>query len=1024
MSSSTVSSPLHAKAPFIVLNASAGSGKTYALVQHVLLNALRPKDMPNAYQKVLAITFTNNAADEMKGRLLEHLLAFSVHERPEQDGFFQPIWKALELSANELQRRAKAASKHMLHNYSTLNVGTIDQFTHRLVRTFTKDLNLDDNFEVRLDLDAMVTEALDLLYSSLGEHPHLRDALVTLVQERMNRDENHNPDHALKREGKNSFNEDTWEHLKKLPLPSRMIEIEQELKEKITAICAQAKALSNEARAIIKQEGYDADSMIRFKDVNNHLVGQWQNLKRHDMNAGAYVWQSRVKQGDGSRWSAFKEKAQEFQGQEKQNLMLLKQATAKLQQLAATRALLDKFDELQKNQNTMPLSAFNKLISEELQREPTAFIYARLGEKFWHFYIDEFQDTSSLQFENIHPLIEHTLTKDESKNTALIVGDPKQSIYRWRGGKAEQFMSLTEGSHLSNRFEQLPNGHQLYKRETIQLGNNFRTHGAIVSFNNDFFPHLSSSLTSAQHRDAYASHSVVQQPKVSDDLGEVRVNLYRQSEGIAPSAEEFGKLVCRKTLERINELRAQGSSYSDIAILVRGNSNGKKLANYLTQQSVPVLSADSLLLSNAHESAVLVSTAKLFLNPSDKIARFELAYALGKLDKLDQGTERFVFEKAVANFGVSALVKYFPKSAALLQGADSLFAFAVRVFDAFDMLHVPNAMVDAALDLIYTFQCSDGTFATLPGWWADESAKRNVPVSQDRPAVRIMTIHKSKGLEFEHVILPFEVNLKSDDSDHWIPFPLHDELPRMPVSKSKKTQELFDSELADHIDNQSYFDWMNMVYVAMTRPVSGLHIFLNGDKLGTFGTQIVDYIGVDTDEWRTGKKAPIQERNNEHAPVPTQGPLAMFSPAHLRMANTAPEKWQEGGTDAKKWGTALHRILQLPQSMRETAIKRLYRSGEFSSNLQDRARQVLTEMSVTPELDGLNSMDTVVYMERSMVSKEITLRPDLIIHTSKKTTVIDYKTGIPNKKNDQQLQEYVDALSNTFKNVTGELLYL
>ena len=166
--------------------------------------------------------------------------------------------------------------------------------------------------------------------------------------------------------------------------------------------------------------------------------------------------------------------------------MLLKQATAKLQQLAATRALLDKFDELQKNQNTMPLSAFNKLISEELQREPTAFIYARLGEKFWHFYIDEFQDTSTLQFENIHPLIEHTLTKDESKNTALIVGDPKQSIYRWRGGKAEQFMSLTEDSHLSNRFEQLQNGHQLYKRETIQLGNNFRTHGAIVSFNNGF----------------------------------------------------------------------------------------------------------------------------------------------------------------------------------------------------------------------------------------------------------------------------------------------------------------------------------------------------------------------------------------------------------------------------------------------------------------------------------------------------------------------------------------------------------
>ena len=321
MSSSSATSPLLAKSPFIVLNASAGSGKTYSLVQHILLNALRPKDMPNAYQKVLAITFTNNAAEEMKARLLEQLLDFSVQDLPEQNEFFQPIWKALELSSNELQRRAKAASKHLLHNYSTLNVGTIDQFTHRLVRTFTKDLNLDDNFEVRLDLDAMITEALDLLYSSLGEHPQLRDTLVALVQERMNRDQNHNPDHTLKKEGKNSFNEDTWVHLKTLPEPSRMLEIEQELNQKIKSLCAQAKTLSQEARTIVKEEGYNASTMTRFKDVETHLLKQWQNLKRHDMNAGAFVWKSRVKQGDESRWTAFKEKAQAFQGQEKQNLM-------------------------------------------------------------------------------------------------------------------------------------------------------------------------------------------------------------------------------------------------------------------------------------------------------------------------------------------------------------------------------------------------------------------------------------------------------------------------------------------------------------------------------------------------------------------------------------------------------------------------------------------------------------------------------------------------------------------------------
>ena len=149
------SNPLAAGSDFIVLNASAGSGKTYSLVQHILLNALRPAQLHTAYQKILAITFTNNAADEMKARLLKQLLEFTALEKPSKSNFFKPIWEELKISPAELQQRAKGTANHMLHNYSTLQVGTIDQFTHRLVRTFTRDLQLTDNFEVRLDLEGI-----------------------------------------------------------------------------------------------------------------------------------------------------------------------------------------------------------------------------------------------------------------------------------------------------------------------------------------------------------------------------------------------------------------------------------------------------------------------------------------------------------------------------------------------------------------------------------------------------------------------------------------------------------------------------------------------------------------------------------------------------------------------------------------------------------------------------------------------------------------------------------------------------
>src|SRR6056300_1938069 len=142
MSTPKTSNPLAADSDFIVLNASAGSGKTYSLVQHILLNALRPAQLPEAYQKILAITFTNNAADEMKARLLDQLLTFKTLSDPSSSAFFKPIWEEIGISAKELQQRAAGAASHMLHNYSTLNVGTIDQFTHRLVRTFTGDLEL------------------------------------------------------------------------------------------------------------------------------------------------------------------------------------------------------------------------------------------------------------------------------------------------------------------------------------------------------------------------------------------------------------------------------------------------------------------------------------------------------------------------------------------------------------------------------------------------------------------------------------------------------------------------------------------------------------------------------------------------------------------------------------------------------------------------------------------------------------------------------------------------------------------
>lgn len=1031
MSTSTATSALQADSPFLVLNASAGSGKTYSLVQHILLSALRPASMSNAYQRILAITFTNNAAEEMKTRLLQELMEFSELSNPEKSTFFEPIWTTIGLTPAQLQARATAAAKHMLHNYSTLNVGTIDQFTHRLVRTFTKDLDLGDNFEVRLDLRAMVAEALDELYSTLGDRPDLKATFLALAQDRMNRGSRFDPDHELKKQGEASFNENLWDILKQMPEPARMLEIEKELKKELYELIGRAKEFSKKARSILQDYGATTANFSYLDNANNNLVKGWGNLHKNDFVLGTNTLKSKAKKGHAEveGWEELKEEVEAFYHAYERRFKLLKIATAKLQELAATKALLAKFDALEKEQNTLPISRFNQLISEELQREPTAFIYARLGEKFWHFYIDEFQDTSTLQFSNMHPLIEHTLTKDEHPNSALIVGDAKQSIYRWRGGRAEQFMSLIDGSDVSNRFEQHPDGHELYPRETVQLATNFRTHGAIVNFNNHYFSSLTHLLSDPQHKAVYHYDRVAQSPNKSEDQGVVRIDLIGDAND-PQSGEDLKALVCESTLARIQELVDEGNSLGDIALLVRSNEQGRTLANFLTQHHIPVLSVDALTLGNAHESRLLLAASKLYLNPSDGTARFDLAHALAQLNALPSGVEAFAFERDVVHRGLVALIQPFPKAAKLLSHSDSLFHFAVRLFDSFGLLEAPNMAVDAVLDLIFSFQTNDGTLATLPAWWAEKSAKYNLSVPSSDPAVSIMTVHKAKGLQFDHVIVPFHLKYEAKTESHWVPSDLHEELPYLPISHSSKNENLFSSADFARINNENYFDAINVAYVAMTRPVRGLHLLLTAftskSSTDTFRQSLLEYAEMEPGQssWQVGNPVPPASTPSPDRPNPEPVSVGSFRAEQMRIAKTAPENWHKGETDARSWGTALHRVLQLPESMREAALQRLYRSGAFSSALHERAAHVLDAMKAEPELAPLEDADTVVYIERTVLSNDETLRPDLIIQTATSAFVIDYKTGLPKTKDEAQIAHYTQQLEHSLGKVEGKLLYI
>lgn len=1022
-------------AKFLVLDASAGSGKTYALVQHILLQVLRHPDMPNAYQKVLAMTFTNNAASEMKQRLLKHLLDFAGADQPAKDRFFKPLWEKLQCAPEELQRRARAASQHMLHHYSTLRVGTIDQFTHQLVRTFTRDLNMSDNFEVRLDLDAMIAEALDLLYSSLHERPELSKMWVDWVHERMKSEKSHNPDRDLKKEGKQHLNEQDWLQMKRLPSAERLVEIEKELRAELDHIVKQGGALSNEVAALIKDRDYGPASLKYFKDVNKNLLGDWRNLYKNTLYGRQQLWKAEPKGSPDPEWDALLERCKTFNDAHLLRLDLLKQAKGKLQSLAAASSLMDAFRQLEEDQNVKALSAFNKIIYEQLQKEPAAFIYERLGERYWYFYIDEFQDTSEVQFYNMHPLIEHYLTKNDQPNTALIVGDAKQSIYRWRGGNAELFIDLVQDQNPINKFQNSPDGHTLYERLTLRMEDNWRSNQVIVDFNNRLFPFLAKRLTSPPHQKTYSEEGVRQEPKMGDH-GEGYVEI-EYLEVDQDAGEAYDDVACNKTLELIRSItdqyRAEGvhAAHKKIALLVRRNAHARAISNFLVRHGVPVLSADSLVLGASFESRILAAAAALYLNPNNKEARFELAYCLEKLSLLPEGTEAFIFHRDVVRDGISALEPYFPNWGVLRQTFNSMYHFGASVFTVFGMLQSSNAMVDAALDLLYSYQVRGGSFANLPSWWAAEAPKKSIVAPESTDAVRVMTIHKAKGLEFDHVIVPFSMQIdKPGAEEFWAEVQgrqLHPEIPVFPLRKRNESKALFSEERWNEIENEKLFDLLNVIYVALTRPVKSLHLLLNSTKPDWLGRELREFLDLKDQNRREFGVLKIENETNEEtaqAITSASYPFKSVQPAHLRMAKNAPKGWEKGAVDLRKYGTALHRILQLPIPLQQPALDRLYRAGQFPAHLKEKATSNLSALQQAPADFGV-SPQAHWFTERAFLTSEGEyVRPDLIAVDGDEKWVFDYKTGSERGKDVDQLDRYVAELTAFWGPTSGHLLYL
>lgn len=438
--------------PFHIYNASAGSGKTYTLVKEYL-KVLFTSNAYSPYKHILGITFTNKAVGEMKARIIEALKEFASETiLDDPDDMFTSLCDELDLSPKELQRKSYFILNSIVHNYAAFDISTIDKFTQKLIRTFAYDLSLSMNFDVELDTDGLLNEAVDRLIARAGTNTDLTKVLVDFAIEKADDDKSWDISLDFYKIAKLLVRENDIPYLEKLKDRSLQDfnDFNRLLKEKIRATEKAIVEKAQNALDLISECGLEIHDFTRgslpkhFEKLNARYFdisfsSKWQS----DLVEGNRLYPGRVTTDIAGIIDEIQPQLSAFFTASKTkvfNSKLLRNIYRNSTLLSLLNSILMELEALKEEDNIVLISEFNSIISNEIKSQPAPFIYERIGERFHHYFIDEFQDTSVLQWQNLIPLLANSLSAENG--SALLVGDAKQAIYRWRGGKPEQFIGL------------------------------------------------------------------------------------------------------------------------------------------------------------------------------------------------------------------------------------------------------------------------------------------------------------------------------------------------------------------------------------------------------------------------------------------------------------------------------------------------------------------------------------------------------------------------------------------------------
>ncbi len=964
-----------------IYKASAGSGKTYTLAgEYIRLLLSAPDDGEQVHSHILAVTFTKKATAEMKERILQQL--YILAKNPADSPYSRDLEKTLSLSQDAIQQRAQSRLYQLLQDYSRFAISTIDGFFQQVVRSFARELGLPATYNLTLDGQEVINHAVDDILFALSRSTREEDGWLTeFALQNIHEGKGWNPKNAI---------QDISTYLLTERLQTQLVEIHSLLADKEFL-----RTYKGKLKQII-----DRGESEWYKKQERRLSPEILERKRDFYTAKMIL----------------------------ENLNALGLLSDVSAQIARTN----------REQNRLPISDINLLLHQIIDGSDSPFIYEKIGNWIRHYMIDEFQDTSSLQWENFRPLVNES---NANGNDNLIVGDIKQSIYRWRNSDW----------HLLEQVHQ-----QITPNQQPKMNINFRSSHIIVNANNEIFRSYcgyvanllenDKDVCSIDYADSVRSaYSTLEQEAKKTNLdGHFEIDFIDKDQ-----VEDTTSEILDRVLSIIRNIESRKIPLNHVAILIRKAREAQQVTQFLVENGLQVQSAEGLLVAAHPAVEVLVCLLSLSIHPNDEILQNRLRLVIAKHKNATD-------EQQAIQWMLSDEPIFTEAETQIIQHAHTL-PFYEQVQYLVDNLKLyewnnATAYVTSFLDIV--FQYSESQIAdvgTFLQYWERKQDSASIPASTTNEAIQIMTIHKSKGLEFDYVIVPFltwPVAAGKMDSEKLLwckptiqPFA---QLLLVPIKFNKSNlpkthfQQAYAAELRD-----LYIDNLNLTYVAFTRPKYGLYAFAELATKTTKGEDSIRNVGnllsvVLRDEIKDGsyirtslsEEGSMPSSQEDHQDIIYQDAEYLTEPIGKRLKLRTHSRADED-LSLQDFGTLMHDLLAEIQVKEDTeqAIRQSLYLG--------RAREEDTER-IHAELDKFwhllerhHHEDWFTHRYEILCEQDImtptgdAYRPDRVMIDGEQAIVIDYKFGHERKSAyHEQVRNYMTILSQMGYQTSGYLIYV